>query len=191
MAAGKKAKIANGVVPFVGLIVFVVCVLQGVLVYRTVKSRLVASAEIEYLNLAKAYTSFLEEKLRRYSSELERYVNSQAAIMTKDPAAIVEWARSEPNIRPADYDYVGIIDINGNFEADNGSSSKVADRDYFQERRAYPLLFHEQHFHSEGRHRPGDSEARDESCQKPSFARHHFHRDGDRLPVVQSFHAFD
>ncbi len=132
MAAGKKAKIANGVVPFVGLIVFVVCVLQGVLVYRTVKSRLVASAEIEYLNLAKAYTSFLEEKLRRYSSELERYVNSQAAIMTKDPAAIVEWARSEPNIRPADYDYVGIIDTNGNFEADNGSSAKVADRDYFQ-----------------------------------------------------------
>ncbi len=132
MAGIKKAKIANGVVPFVGLIVFLVCVLQGVLVYRTVKSRLVASAEIEYLNLAKAYTSFLEEKLRRYASELERYVNSQVALETKDPAAIVEWARSQPEIRPADYDYVGIIDANGNFEADNGSSAKVTDRDYFQ-----------------------------------------------------------
>ena len=80
--------------------------------------------------LTKLYTEQLAQKITEYQSLLQTYTNADV-VKTGDPAQIVAWLQSHPEIRDPQFDYVAFVDREGNFDSDINTHTTVTERSYY------------------------------------------------------------
>ncbi|MCQ2573770.1 MAG: methyl-accepting chemotaxis protein [Treponema sp.] len=127
----KNTKLVTRIVPIIAVVILVLYCAQSAFLSVQTQGQIKSESEYNYQNLTKAYEGMLSERLDRYFDNLERYVNA-GVVATKNPDLIVNWLRQNTQMR-GEFDYVAFVDKDANFRADNGSETKIPDRDYFIE----------------------------------------------------------
>lgn len=134
----KKAK--NGRLIFIigGVIaatVIALSIVQILTVRHIVKKEIQKDSSIQYETICETSASLYESLVDGFISKLNFYTNSDVVMSGGSTEEIVQWFSSDVivSLRPDVFDYIGYVDATGNNYADTGSTSNVADRDYYRE----------------------------------------------------------
>ncbi len=128
----KGSKIATRMIFLCGSVLAVLIFSMIAAVVTVAKNNLKTIHEDECAFVVDTYTELLSSQIMEYFNLLNGYCFTDV-IETEDPQQIVSWLRSHTDIRSADFEYVAFVDLDGNFEADNGTGTTVKDRSYYKD----------------------------------------------------------
>ena len=127
---GKRSLIIN-LIAMIGLGVLNLTTLQVIVLSRTAKNNSRSDHIESYVMLTTSIKTALENTVEGYFKEMDAYVN--ADIMKEGNVEKAgKWLQSHPEIRGKDFDYVMFAGRDGYSYNDNGTRTRIADRDYFQ-----------------------------------------------------------
>ncbi len=130
MEEKKNSKLVTKILLVVLAVVGILNVVQIMLVSSKTRKIVGQSYEEECTELTKLYTEQLAQKITEYQSLLQTYTNADV-VKTGDPAQIVAWLQSHPEIRDPQFDYVAFVDRDGNFDSDINTHTTVTERSYY------------------------------------------------------------
>lgn len=127
-----KKKLVWAIIIVILCVVSVLSVAQTLFITRHVKKAVAYSYEIDCAEITSAYSEVVSRHISEYLKQMRMYTEADIVQeVAGDGIQIAEWLVAHEKSRTADYDRIGFVDPLGNFRNDQGKTTNVIDRSYF------------------------------------------------------------
>ena len=130
-AKRKESKLFLFIVAILGAMVVCLNLLQMFITSNIAKSKIEDTVIIESKEISNQSSVAMKYLLESYFNALDYYTKSPA-VKTLDDQTIIDFILENASTRPAFFNYIGYVNAEGINFTDQGKTSDVKDRDYFQ-----------------------------------------------------------
>ena len=127
----KKSKLFLFIVVILGVMVVCLNMLQMFITSNIAKSKIEDTVLIESKEVSSQAAISMKHLLEAYFNALDYYVKSEV-VKTRDDDEIIAFITEAASSRPSFFNYIGYVNPQGQNFTDEGKTSDVKDRDYFQ-----------------------------------------------------------
>jgi methyl-accepting chemotaxis protein len=130
-AKRKESKLFLFIVVILGVMVVCLNLVQMFITSSIAKSKIEDTVIVEAKEVSNQASISMKHLLESYFNALDFYTKSEAA-KTRDDQTIIDFMRENASTRPSFFNYIGYVNAKGENVTDEGKTSDVKDRDYFQ-----------------------------------------------------------
>ena len=131
-AKRKNGKLFVLIAMIIALTVVVLDAIQILVVSVSARGEIEKDTFMQYKELSRQSALVYEHQIDSYLSKMDYYANADIVQQGKSTDEIVRWMTNRIHNRSEVFEYIGYVDKNGVNYTDNGETSNVSDRDYFQ-----------------------------------------------------------